>query len=333
MSLDPYKTLGVDQKSKPEDIKKAYRKLARKYHPDLNPGDKVAEAKFKELSEAYDILSDPAKKSEYDNLGKEAFYQSGFGGAGYKGPNFESGDFPWADIFNDILGGGFRGSRKKSSNPFAREFNFGGSKKGQDREHHLNLNFRQALSGSEVTLDVESTDPCPRCGGQGVTSAGGGIKGCPLCQGRGAVNNRQTLKAHIPAGVKDGQTIRLKGKGYPGVNGGPNGDILLKVSISPDPVFSRQGEDLRLESSVPLYVCLLGGSIEVPTLTGRANLKIPVGTQNGQTFRLKGHGVPLLGTQKKAGDLLVTIKVVLPNKLSPEATELVEKLSHAAPMD
>ncbi|MDR1578076.1 MAG: J domain-containing protein [Deltaproteobacteria bacterium] len=329
MSLDPYKTLGVDKKAKPEDIKKAYRKLARKYHPDLNPGDKAAENKFKELSEAYDILSDSAKKSEYDNLGEDAFYQRGFGGSGYQRPNFESGEFAWADLFNDILGGG-RGS-KKSSFSFNRGFSFGGGKKGENREHTLSLDFRTALVGSEVTLDLDVQEPCSRCGGQGVLSSGGGVKACSVCLGRGQVTGRQTLKTFIPAGVKDGQSIRLKGKGWPGENGGEAGDLLLKVSVVPDEFFTRQGDDLRLEAPISLYDCLLGGTVEIPTLTGRANLKIKPGTQNGQTMRLKGHGVPASGSQKKAGDLYVTVKVTLPEKLSVEAQALVKQLAQVAP--
>ncbi|MDR1872105.1 MAG: J domain-containing protein [Deltaproteobacteria bacterium] len=332
MSLDPYKTLGVDKKAKEEDIKKAYRKLARKYHPDLNPGDKVAESKFKELSEAYDILSDPAKKKEYDSLGEDEFYQRGFGGSGYKPPKFDSGDFPWADLFNDILGGGSRSSKSKGGFSFGEAFSFG-KRKGQNREHVLNLDFRTAISGSEVTLDLDVPGPCPRCGGQGVVSAGGGVKGCPECHGRGSVNNRQTIKAHIPAGVKDGQTIRLKGMGFSGEGGGENGDLLLKVQVSPDEVFTRQGDHLYLERPVSVYLCLLGGSLEVPTLSGRANLKLPSGTQNGQTFRLKGYGVPAASSQKKAGDLYVTVKVTLPSKLSAEAKDLANRLAQAAPVE
>ncbi|MDR2142342.1 MAG: J domain-containing protein, partial [Deltaproteobacteria bacterium] len=254
MSLDPYKTLGVDKTARPEDIKKAYRRLARQYHPDLNPGNKAAESKFKELSEAYDILSDPAKKSEYDNLGREAFYQSGFGGSGYKRPNFESGDFPWADLFNDILGGGTRGGGRKSSFSFGRGggFSFGqpARKRGQNREHKLNLDFRTALVGSDVTLEVDVLETCPRCGGQGVMSAGGGVQACPNCFGQGQIQSRQTLKCFIPAGVRDGQTIRLKGKGSPGESGGEPGDLLLKISITPDEVFTREGDNLRADQPV-----------------------------------------------------------------------------------
>ncbi|MDR1609186.1 MAG: DnaJ domain-containing protein [Deltaproteobacteria bacterium] len=327
MSLDPYKTLGVDKKAKPEDIKKTYRKLARKYHPDLNPGDKAAEAKFKELSEAYDILSDPTKKSEYDNLGQEAFYQRGFDGSGYK-PNFDSSS--WMDLFNDILGG--PRANKRNTFTFGRDFSFGGGQKGQNREHKLVLDFRTALSGSEVTLDLDVTEVCQRCGGQGVLASGGGAKACPVCLGRGQVSSRQTLKARIPAGVKDGQSIRLKGKGWPGENGGEPGDLLLKITVAPDEVFTREGDNLRLEASISLYECLLGGSVEIPTLNGRANLKLPAGTQNGQTFRLKGHGAPTGGGQKKTGDLYVTVKVILPAKLTPEALDLVQKLSEVAPV-
>jgi DnaJ-class molecular chaperone len=326
MSLDPYKTLGVEKNTSPEEIKKVYRKLARKYHPDLNPNNKQAEAKFKELSEAYDILSDPEKKNEYDNLGKEDFYQKGFGGAGYQGPSFGTDD--WTDFFNDILGGGAaKGSRKGG-------FSFGNSyfaKKGQNREHSLTLDFRTAISGSEVTMDLSLPETCPRCHGQGVLSSGKGVRPCPQCQGAGRITARQTLKTRIPAGVSDGQTVRLKGQGYPGESGGEPGDLLLKITVSPDDVFKRVGQDLYMEQPVSLYECLLGGTVEVNTLTGPANLKLPASTQNGQKFRIKGQGVTSV-SPKKAGDLYVTVKVTLPGKLSPEARGLVEKLSQAAPV-
>ncbi|MDR1084996.1 MAG: J domain-containing protein [Deltaproteobacteria bacterium] len=335
MSLDPYKTLGVDTKAKPEDIKKAYRKLARKFHPDLNPGSKEAEAKFKELSEAYDILSDPAKKSEYDNLGKDAFYQSGFGGTGYKRPNFETGEFPWADMFNDILGGGARSSRKSAGGggfSFGQNFSFGQKpKKGPNIDYSLELDFRSAVNGTDVTLEKDVPEICSRCSGQGVVASGAGVKSCPVCAGQGKTVGHQTLKARIPAGVSDGQVIRLKGQGGAGENGGGNGDLLIKVTVLPDKVFTRQNQDLYVEQPVSLYECLLGGWMEVPTLNGQSNLKVPAGTQNGQKFRIKGHGVPAVG-QKKAGDLYITVKVSLPGKLSYEAVELVKKLSQSAPV-
>jgi DnaJ-class molecular chaperone len=338
MSIDPYKALGVDKKASAEDIKKAYRKLARKYHPDVNPGNKQAEEKFKELSMAYDILSDPAKKSEYDNLGREAFYERGFGGTGYQQPNFDSGSFPWADLFADILGGGMKSgsSRNQGNSGFSFDA-FGGfgqkrpsPSKGPNREHPLTLDFREAVKGLDITLDLDVPETCSHCRGQGIVTSRSGSTVCSVCRGKGSLMNHQTLKAHIPAGVKDGQRIRLRNKGYPGRNGGSPGDLNLLVKIKPDAVFTRDdNNNLLMEKKISLYLALLGGKVEVPTVTGKASLTIPPGTQNGARFRLSGKGV---SDNKKTGDLYVTIKVVLPAKLSKQAIELVEQLQELAPL-
>ncbi|MDR1545971.1 MAG: DnaJ domain-containing protein [Deltaproteobacteria bacterium] len=348
MSLDPYKALGLDNKAGPEQVKQAYRRLAKQYHPDRNPGDKAAEEKFKELSMAYDILSDPAKKTEYDNLGREAFFERGFNGAGYR-PNFDAEGFPWGDsFFKDLFGGQSEGrARKAGGFSFEHVFGGGGARsfgggarsfggrpkptKGGDREHELTLDFRDAALGTEITLGLDVSADCSRCGGQGVLSNGGGVKTCPACRGRGSQSSRQTLKARIPAGVKDGQKIRLRGKGLPGERGGPPGDLNLTVKVNPDPVFTR-GDDLnlRLEKEVDLYQAMLGGALEVPTLGGKATLKLPPGSQNGAKFRLKGQGVSV---GRKTGDLIVTVKVVLPGPLSPEANKLVERLRELAPVE
>jgi molecular chaperone DnaJ len=334
MSLDPYKTLGVEKNAGPEVIKKAYRNLARKYHPDVNPGDKAAEEKFKELSMAYDILSDPAKKSEYDNLGREAFFEKGFGGTGYR-PNFDSSSFPWDEIFGDIFGSSRRSTgrgTRQSTFSFGGGANFGRSfqTKGGDREYQLSLDFRDAINGTDITLDLDVPEICSRCGGQGAVSNGGGIRTCPSCRGQGSLSARQTIKAHIPPGISDGQKIRLRGKGFAGENGGQPGDLNLLVRINPDPVFTRDDKNnLLLEKKLSVYQALLGGSVEVPTMSGPATLKVPPGTQNGAKFRLKGRGVSI---GKKSGDLYVTIKVVLPPKLSEEARELVDKLESIAPV-
>ncbi|MDR1658172.1 MAG: DnaJ domain-containing protein [Deltaproteobacteria bacterium] len=339
MSLDPYKTLGVDKKASPEDIKKAYRNLARKYHPDVNPGDKAAEDKFKELSMAYDILSDPAKKSEYDNLGSEAFFERGFGGAGYQSSSFDFRNFRWDDIFDDIFGGGPKPQtgRRKSTVNFGGNGGFGGfgagaaaPARGQDIVHRLALSFMDAVKGTQITLQLDVPVTCSRCGGQGLMSSGGGVGQCPQCGGHGSVITKQTIKTRIPAGVTDGQKIRLRGKGQPSHNGGPPGDLNLVVEITPDSVFSRDGFNLTMEKPVSVYCSLLGGTVEVPTSTGRATLKIPPLTQNGAKFRLKGQGVV---TNKKTGDLIVSVKVVLPSSLSEEARQLVEKLSEVAPVN
>lgn len=334
MSLDPYKVLGVDKNADASAIKSAYRKLARKYHPDVNPDDKVAEDKFKEISEAYDILSDPAKKDEYDNLGREAFYERGFGGTGYQRPDFSQGGFSFEDIFGDLFGGGGskRGAASRSGFSFDRRF--GGQaapKKGDDVNLKLSISLREAAVGTEAKLELGVPQTCSQCQGQGILSSGGGVRTCPQCGGRGHVNRLESLKAKIPAGIKDGQKVRLKGKGSPGENGGPSGDLLVQVNINPDPTFTRKDRDLYADLSVGLYDLLLGGQVEAPTLSGRAQLKVPTGTQNGTRMRLKGQGMP--ATKKEAaGDLYVTIKAVLPDKLSSEAKKIVASLAEAAPL-
>ncbi len=334
MSLDPYKVLGVDKNADASSIKSAYRKLARKYHPDVNPDDKAAEEKFKEISEAYDILSDPAKKDEYDNLGREAFYERGFGGTGYQRPDFSQGGFSFEDIFGDLFGGG--ASRASSRNGgFTFERRFGGSapaRRGDDVNLKVGISLREAALGTEVKLELGVPQTCPQCHGQGIVSSGGGVRSCPNCGGRGKVNHLENLIAKIPAGIKDGQKIRLKGKGSPGDNDGPNGDLLVEVGIKPDPVFSRKDRDLMCDLPVRLYDLLLGGVVDVPTLTGRASLKVPAGTQNGTKMRLKGQG--MLATKKEGpGDLYVTVKAVLPTKLNAEAKKLVGALAEAAPVE
>ena len=335
MSLDPYKVLGVEKSADAAAIKSAYRKLARKYHPDVNPDDKAAEEKFKEISEAYDILSDPTKKSEYDNLGREAFYERGFGGTGYQRPDFSQGGFSFEDIFGDLFGGSGRRTTGGRSGGFSFEQRFGGAaapRRGDDVNLKLSISLREAASGTEAKLELGIPQTCPQCHGQGIVSSGGGVRTCPNCGGRGQVNQLENLKAKVPAGIKSGQKIRLKGKGAPGDNGGPSGDLLVEVTVKPDPVFTRHGQDLHADLSVGLYDLLLGGAVEAPTLSGRAQLKIPAGTQNGTKMRLKGQGMP--ATKKEApGDLYVTIKVTLPTKLSAEAKALVTQLAETAPME
>lgn len=334
MSLDPYKVLGVEKTADASAIKSAYRKLARKYHPDVNPNDKAAEEKFKEISEAYDILSDPAKKTEYDNLGREAFYDHGFGGAGYQRPDFSQGGFSFEDIFGDLFGGNTRRTAGRTGG-FSFEQRFGGApgaRRGDDVNLKLSISLREAAFGSETQLELGIPQTCAQCHGQGIIASGGGVRTCPACGGRGQVNKLENLKAKVPAGIKSGQKIRLKGKGSPGENGGPAGDLLVEVTVKPDPVFTRKDQDLYADLSVGLYDLLLGGTVEAPTLIGRAQLKIPAGTQNGTKMRLKGQGMP--GAKKEAaGDLYVTIKVTLPTKLNAEAKALAAKLAEAAPME
>jgi len=374
MNFDPYEELGVSKDASTEDIKKAYRKLARKYHPDVNPGDKSAEEKFKRISEAYDILGDPAKREEYDRLGQQGFYEQAFGGQGYQRPDFSQG-FSFEDLFGDLFGGRAQAGRGFSFGTSFGEpgggFDFfqaqAGPQPGGDQVYKLKIGFREAVFGTEKTLEFERAVPCSACGGQGVdlTSAqacpackgtgrttrkqgqmqvmtvcsrcgGSGRLGqarpCLTCRGQGQVLKRETIKARIPAGVDNGSKVRLAGKGLPGRDGGPPGDLYLEIEVTPDPVFRREGRDLYTEVPISLFDAVLGGQVEVPTLTGRATLKIPAGTQNGQKFRLKGQGVPKTKT-KPAGDLYVSVKVMIPRKLTPEAKELFEQLREKVPAE
>lgn len=373
---DPYKVLGVSKEATQDQIKKAYRKLARKHHPDVNPGDPGAEEKFKELSEAYDILGDAAKRKEYDHLGQQQFYESGFGGTGYQRPE-PSSSAGFQDLFGDLFGGRqaggggyeFRtvfGGGDEEEGPFYR--GQAGPRRGGDQVYDLSVSFREAVSGTERVLEFERPVTCAVCGGQGVVAGAG--QACPSCKGTGKVSqkkggrqvmspcpqcggsgraqsfapcgacggqgrtlSREKIKARIPAGVETGSKVRLAGKGAPGQAGGRAGDLFLRIEVAPDPLFTRQGRDVEIQTQVTLFEAVLGGRIEVPTPTGgRAALTLPPGTQNGQRFRLRGKGVP--ATKKTpAGDLYVVIKVVLPREVSPEARAMFEQLKEMAPVE
>ncbi|MDR1080596.1 MAG: J domain-containing protein [Deltaproteobacteria bacterium] len=341
MSLDPYKVLGVDKASSADDVKKAYRKLAVQYHPDKNPGDKVAEEKFKEVSEAYDILSDPAKKQAYDTMGSETFYSHGTDGRGYSGPDPSSINLDLDELIRNMLGKDFGGGggsggfeffgKSRSRGRSSREEWAPRPSRGEDIEYMLGLSFRDAALGTKVTLSLDVPRTCPKCGGAGVLAAGGGMRACPECGGKRQVKIPRELSATIPPGAVDSQRLRLKGNGSPGENGGPAGDLYLVVKVEPDPDFTRVKNDLLLEKRISLYTAVLGGQTEVRTLSGRSSLKVPPGTQNGGRVRLKGMGVA--SHKGKAGDLIVTFKVMLPVKLDAEARGLFERLSSLAPVD
>ena len=341
MNFDPYEALGVAKEASQDEIKKAYRKLARKYHPDVNPGDATAEEKFKQAAEAYDILGDPKKREEYDRLGQKGFYDNAFGGQGYEKPDFGAG-FNFEDLFGDIFGGGARAGARGGKNggfDFRTVFGGGGFQehssrphRGQDLTFRMKIGFRDAAFGTETTLEFDKPVPCSSCQGQGFNLSGNQPQVCTACGGQGQTNIHEKLKAKIPAGVDSGQKVRLAGKGSPGPGGGPAGDLFLEIEIESDPVFKRQGRDIYVETNVSLFDAVLGARIEVPTLTGRAALKIPAGTQNNAKFRLKGQGIKA-GAKAPEGDLYVTVKVAIPKKLSPEAQEMFEKLRNMVPMD
>lgn len=346
---DYYEVLGVDKNADDAAIKKAYRVLAKKYHPDMNPGDKEAEQKFKEASEAYAILSDPEKRRQYDQYGHAAF--DGAGGAG--GFDFNSMDF--GDIFGDLFGGMFGGSSRKTSN---------GPMKGSNVRTSVRVTFEEACFGVEKEIELTLKDECRTCRGTGAkpgttkeTCSKCGGKGqvvftsqsffgtvrnvqtcpdcggsgkiikekCPDCHGSGYIANKKKIQVSVPAGIDDGQSIRIRDKGEPGTNGGPRGDLLVEVLVQRHPVFQRQ--DYNIFSTVPISyaVAALGGEILIDTIDGRVAYEVKAGTQTDTKIRLKGKGVPTLRNKEVRGDHYVTLVVQTPTKLSFEAKELLKK--------
>ncbi len=368
LEKDYYKILGVSKDAKPEEIKKAFRKIARENHPDAKPGDKKAEAKFKEASEANSVLSDPKKRKEYDE--QRSLFGSGFrfpgaggtrpGGFGAPGgPSMEdlfrnatSGNQDISDLFGGLFGG--TTSRRTTRNP----------RRGTDIEGEVSIDFTQAVEGTTVAMQTVSDAPCSSCRGTGAkagtvpkvctTCQGSGMKEsqtsggfaiaepCPDCRGRGLVvddpcpdcsgsgraRSTNTMQVRVPAGVTDGQRIRIKGKGGVGENGGPPGDLYVLVNVRPHPVFGRKGDNLTLVVPVTFPEAALGADIEVPTLNGpRVRLRIPAGTPNGRTFRVRGKGVRKANGDH--GDLLVTVDVQVPSSLSAEAEAALKAYAEA----
>lgn len=298
-----YTTLGVKKDATEKEIKQAYRKLARKLHPDVNPGDATAEAKFKEINEAYEVLSDAEKRKKYDQFGANWQQADQFARQGYRGApggqdfrvEYGPGDFGGSgglgDLFEELLRGGRPGGRA-SRQPRPR--------RGQDIEYAMEVTLEEAYNGSTRLIDISSPQPS------------------------GEVKQRR-LEVKIPAGVATGSRVRISGEGQPGVAGGAKGDLYLVISVRPHPLFERTGDDLSVEVPVPLLDAILGGEAEVATPKGKLALKIPAGTQNGKVFRLTGQGMPRIGGASK-GDLYARVRVVLPTYLSPEEQELFERL-------
>lgn len=334
---DYYKILGVPRDADEKTIKAAYRRLARKYHPDVNKGDPQAEEKFKEINEAYEVLKDPEKRAKYDQFGADweryqqaagaqaettDFFEWLFGsrpGAESRYERRERAGQGFSDFFDLLFGDlgetfgrtGTRERRRVRHRP----------QRGQDYEHPIEVTLREAYHGATRRLDVKVDERCPACGGSGLN--GRGI--CMTCHGTGFVSRTKTLEVKIPPGVRDGSRIRIAGQGGPGIDGGPPGDLYLRVVLLPDPRFELDGDNLRTEVEVPLYTAVLGGEVVVPTLDRPVVLRIPPETQNGQVFRLRGKGMPSLKGDHR-GDLLVRVKVVLPTKLTPEERQLFERL-------
>ncbi len=356
---DFYDVLGVNRDASDDDIKKAYRKLAMKYHPDRNPDSKDAEEKFKEAKEAYEILSDAQKRAAYDQYGHAGVDpQAGFGGAGGQQGFGGFGD-AFADIFGDIFGGGARAGGGGGRNAVYR---------GSDLRYNLEITLEEAARGCEKQIRIPTmeecshchgsgakpgTEPktCPTCGGAGQvrmqqgffsiqqtcpTCHGSGKQitdPCNVCRGAGRVKSQKTLNVKIPAGVDDGDRIRLSGEGEPGTNGGPAGDLYVVTHIKPHAVFERDGMDLHCEMPISFATAALGGEIEIPTLDGAAKLRIPAETQSGQVFRLRGKGIKALRASQH-GDLMCHVQVETPVKLTDRQKELLREfdaISQGAP--
>jgi len=322
-SKDYYNILGVKRNASEQEIKQAYRRLARKHHPDVNPGDKSAEAKFKEINEAYEVLSDKENREKYDQwqyadqFEKVRQQQTPFRDFGRSSDtsSFYSGGDDMGGLFDEL----FRGTGTRTYTRRAQP------RRGRDIQSPVEVTLDEAYHGTKRTLSLQTEEPCPTCKGSGLIQN----VPCATCQGSGAVARIKRLEVKIPPGVKNGSRVRIAGKGQPGY-GGPNGDLYLVVSVKPHRLFERRGDDLYVEVPVPLTVAVLGGEVQVPTLKGKLALKIPAETQNGRAFRLKGQGMPHLGNSSQ-GDMLAKVNIILPTKLSPQEKELFRRLSELRP--
>ena len=355
---DYYEVLGVSKNASEDEIKRAYKKLARKYHPDMNPGDKEAEEKFKEVNEANEVLSNPEKKAKYDQFGfagvdpNYGAGQGGYGGAG----GFDFGDL--GDIFGSFFGGGFGGGGRRNPNA---------PQRGESIRASLSVEFTEAAFGCEKSITIDRSEQCPTCKGKGcapgttpevctechgtgtVTQAqrtpfgmmqsqtvcpkcrGKGQiihQPCPDCRGAGAVRQRRTIQVNIPAGIDNGQTISLRGQGHSGKNGGPAGDLLITVMVRPHEIFRRDGTAVFCEAPITFTQAVLGGTLEIPTIDGKVKYDIPEGTQTGTVFRLRGKGIPVLNGRGR-GDQYVTVNIETPRNLNREQKEALKKFSES----
>ncbi len=353
---DYYEVLGVSRGASEDEIKKAYKKMARKYHPDLNPGDKTAEEKFKEVNEAYEVLSDADKKARYDQYGHAGvdpnFGAGGFGG-GFDG-SFDFGDL--GDIFGSFFGGGFGGGRR--TNPNAPQ-------RGESIRMSIAISFEEAAFGCEKAVTVEryetcdtchgngcapgtspevcpdchgtgtvqvrrqtpmgvfaTSSPCPKCGGKGRIIH----QPCKDCRGSGMVRKKKTIQASIPAGIDNGQTISIRGQGNAGKNGGPAGDLLITITVRPHELFRREGTSVLCEAPITFTQAVLGAELEIPTIDGKVKYTLPEGTQSGTTFRLKGKGIPSINGRGR-GDQYVTVYIEPPKNLNKEQKEALKKFA------
>ncbi len=316
---DYYSILGVNRQAKEKEIKQAYRKLARKYHPDVNPGDNSTEDKFKQINEAYEVLSDKKKRQQYDQYGDQWQYADQFAKAekqqnpfwdlrragGSQGFSFD-GDL--GSIFGDLFRNETRRRQPRAS-------------RGLDIDYPVEVTLEEAYHGTTRTIALQNDRPCTGCQGTGKIQN----VPCSACRGTGVVADIKRLEVKIPTGVKDKSRVRIAGKGQSGYGGGGPGDLYLVVAVKPHPRFERQGANLHVDVSVPLTTAVLGGEVQVPTLKGKVALKIPAETQNGRSFRLTGQGMPHLGNSVH-GDLLAKVNVALPTHITAEEKRLFEQL-------
>ena len=349
---DYYEVLEIGREASDTDIKKAYRKLAKQYHPDVNPGDKTAEAKFKEVSEAYEVLSDNQKKSRYDQFGHAGVDPNSFGGAGAGFGDFDFGGI--GDIFESFFGGGGFGRSSRSRS---------GPQKGTDLKYSLEITFEQSAFGTEKEISINRYESCTSCKGSGAKNGtspttckhcngtgqvqykqntpfgqfvnvkacdvcrGEGkiiIDPCPKCNGKGKVRKTVKKTVGVPAGIDDGQTLSMRGEGDPGVKGGPAGDLYITINVKPHAIFKRQGNDVVCEMPITFTQAALGAELEVPTLDGRVKYDIQEGTQTGSIFRLKGKGIPHLRGNGR-GDQYVKVEIDVPKKLNEKQKELLRE--------
>lgn len=352
---DYYEVLGVDRDASEGELKKAYRKQAKKYHPDVNPGDKTAEVKFKEVNEAYEILGDAQKRSRYDQFGFAGVDPNGFGGAGAGFGDFDFGGI--GDIFESFFGGGSgfgRSSRSRS-----------GPQRGADLRYSLEISFEEAAFGTHREISISRHESCESCGGSGAKTGtspttckhcnGSGqvqykqstpfgqfvnvktcdvcrgegkiiIDPCPACNGKGKKRKNVKISLDIPAGIDDGQTISMRGEGDPGIKGGPKGDLFVTVGVKPHAIFKRQGNDVVCEMPITFVQAALGAELEVPTLDGKVSYNMPEGTQTGSIFRLRGKGIPHLRGSGR-GDQYVKVEIDVPKKLNENQKEVLREFA------
>ena len=375
-----YETLGVARKANADEIRKAYRKLARKYHPDLNPGDKSSEERFKNVQEAYDVLSDPKKRQMYDQFG--VYSDNGFtgappgGGSHPGGPNMDFGGFDFSDFMSGAAGAGGRPRTETGAGSGFRDIFsqfFGGRggaaqpepEKGGDLEYVMDIDFWQAIRGTQARLNITRYDicgtchgsgstgagevPCPQCKGTGNVSqmagamrfnltcprCGGSGKlrnACPTCGGDGRVTRTETVEVRIPPGARNGSRLRVPGKGNAGTQGAPPGDLYINTKVEDHPFFHRDGDNIEIKVPVTVWEAALGAKIEVPTIDGRTLLKIPQGTKNGQKFRLREKGVLNQRTSQR-GDQIVEVAIEAPEPRDEETRELLRKMAKLHPED